>query len=219
MKLSVIIVAGGSGTRMGADVPKQFIPMDGQPIILHTIQKFLPLADQIIIALPKEHFKLWEELCILHNFNSKDNNVTVTAGGDTRYHSVKNALALVHTKAALVAVHDAVRPYISTELIRQIAQCAAMNGTAIPAINVTDTIREIKSDGTSKTLIRDNLRAVQTPQIFDYQVIKTAYSMPYSSSFTDDASVVEAAGINVTICQGDQKNIKITYPNDIKTIN
>ncbi len=219
MKLSVIIVAGGSGTRMGADVPKQFIPMNGKPIIIHTIKKFHPIASQIIIALPIEHLTLWEELCLLYQFDPREYNITITHGGEQRFHSVRNALKLVDPNATLVAVHDAVRPYISTENITQIAQCAETNGSAIPTINVTDTIRQVMPNGSSKTLVRSNLKAVQTPQIFDRKTILEAYKQPYNEAFTDDASVVEAMGFEVAICQGDPKNIKITYPNDIKTDN
>ena len=215
MKLCAIIVAGGSGTRMGTEIPKQFLPLhDGRPMLMHTVEKFYNIADQIIIALPKAHITLWVELCCLHKFDQGKHNIVI--GGDQRYYSVKNALQNVDPTTTLVAVHDAVRPYISTQLIHKVANAATQNGAAIPAINVSDTIRQIQPDGKSITLVRNDLRAVQTPQIFSYKLITEAYKQPFSTEFTDDASVVEAMGTKVALCEGEPKNIKITYPNELK---
>lgn len=215
MKLSAIIVAGGSGQRMGADMPKQFLPLsDGRPMLMHTLEKFHDIAEQIIIALPKAHITLWEELCVIHKFDTS--KYTVAIGGTERYYSVKNALEVVDHDAMLVAIHDAVRPYLTTNLIHNIAKFAAINGAAIPAVNVSDTIRQIQPNGNSITLVRNNLRAIQTPQIFSYQMITKAYNQPFSTEFTDDASVVEAMGEKVTLCEGEHQNIKITYPNELK---
>lgn len=216
MKLCAIIVAGGSGTRMGTQVPKQFLPLhDGRPMLMHTLEKFYNVADQIIIALPKAHITLWEELCCLHKFETNTKH-TVTIGGHERYYSVKNALQNVFPDTTLVAIHDAVRPYLTTSLILKVAQTAAQYGAAIPTVNVSDTIRQIQHDGNSITLARNDLRAVQTPQIFRYQLIMDAYNQPFSAEFTDDASVVDAMGMKIALCEGEHQNIKITYPNELK---
>jgi 2-C-methyl-D-erythritol 4-phosphate cytidylyltransferase len=212
MKHYVVIVAGGIGKRMNSPLPKQFIEINEKPIIFHTIEKFLAfdLSTQFIISLHKDYISLWEELLITHNFSFKH---TVVTGGEERFHSVKNALVLVPSNS-IVGIHDAVRPYVSQQTIKNCFEGAKKHHAAIPVINVTDTIR-LEENNTSKTLERVNLRAVQTPQYFYTDLIKNCYSQDYSSKFTDDASVVEAFGSSVFLVDGNIENIKITSPVDL----
>jgi 2-C-methyl-D-erythritol 4-phosphate cytidylyltransferase len=210
----VIIVAGGIGKRMNSPLPKQFIEINEKPIIFHTIEKFLAfdLSTQFIISLHKDYTSLWEELLVKHNFTF---NHKVVTGGEERFHSVKNALDLVPNKA-IVGIHDAVRPFVSQQTIKNCFEAAKKHQAAIPVINVTDTIRLIEKD-TSKTLERVNLRAVQTPQYFNSELIKEAYSQNYNSKFTDDASVVEANDNLIFLVEGNIENIKITSRVDLNS--
>lgn len=213
MKHYVIIVAGGIGKRMNSPLPKQFIEINGKPIIFHTIEKFLAfdLSTHFIISIHKDYISLWEELLITHNFSF---NHQVVTGGEERFHSVKNALMLV-PNGVVVGIHDAVRPYVSEQTIAACFEGAKKHDVAIPVINVTDTIRLVENN-TSKTLERVNLRAVQTPQYFKSSLIKESYNQNYSSKFTDDASVVEANGQAVFLVAGNIENIKITSQMDLK---
>lgn len=213
MKHYVIIVAGGVGKRMNSPLPKQFIEINEKPIIFHTIEKFLAfdLSTQFIISLHKDYISLWKKLLITHSFSFKHQVVT---GGEERFHSVKNALALVPNDA-IVGIHDAVRPYVNQQTITNCFEGAKKHHAAIPVINVTDTIRLIENN-TSKTLERVNLRAVQTPQYFNSNLIKESYNQSYRSKFTDDASVVEANGNEVFLVEGNVENIKITSRIDLE---
>lgn len=213
MKHYVIIVAGGVGKRMNSPLPKQFIEINEKPIIFHTIEKFLAfdLSTQFIISLHKDYISFWKELLATHNFNF---NHKVVTGGEERFHSVKNALRLVPNDS-IVGIHDAVRPYVGQQTIKNCFEGAKKNHAAIPVINVTDTIRLIENE-TSRTLERVNLRAVQTPQYFKSNLIKEAYNQEYSSKFTDDASVIEANGSEVFLVAGNVENIKITSQMDLE---
>lgn len=214
MRHYVIIVAGGIGKRMNSPLPKQFIEINEKPIIFHTIEKFLAfdLSTQFIISLHKDYISLWEELLAAHNFSF---NHQIVTGGEERFHSVKNALALVPNNA-IVGIHDAVRPYVSQQTISNCFEGAKKHHAAIPVVHVTDTIRLVEND-TSKTLERVNLRAVQTPQYFKSDLIKEVYKQDYSSKFTDDASVVEAKGYDVFLVEGNIENIKVTSQMDLKS--
>lgn len=209
----VLIVAGGKGLRMGTDLPKQFLPIGGKPILMHTIDAFYTYNRdiRIILVLPRNQQAFWLDLCRKYCF---DRPLQIVDGGETRYHSVKNGLALVETPA-LVGVHDGVRPFVSSEVIGRCYAKALQNRAVVPCIRVVETVRHLQ-DGGSITVPRDEYRLVQTPQVFDAALLKQAYEQPYVSQFTDDASVVEAMGVSVSLVEGHRENIKITTPFDLK---
>lgn len=214
MKNYAVIVAGGSGSRFGSAVPKQFVPMCGKPVLMHTIAKFASVSDtSIILVIPQAHFGWWQELCEEHNFAIPHK---VVAGGSSRFQSVKNALATIVNAEAddIVSVHDGVRPLVSVELIARAFEQARKQGSAIPVVPVTDSVRKV-SGSQSEALERSALRAVQTPQVFDARLLLSAYDTEFSEFFTDDASVVETAGHSVSLIVGETTNIKITHPIDL----
>lgn len=208
-KLAVIIVAGGSGMRMQTETPKQFLLLEGRPMLMKTIEAFEG-AMQIVVVLPREWFDHWRELCEEYNFGVAHD---VVEGGSERFYSVKNGLDVVE-EAQFVAVHDGVRPFVTKEVILNVLEGAKNFGAAIPVVEVSDSIRMIEENGESKPLKRSSLRAVQTPQIFNRQLIEKAYEQPFCSDFTDDASVVEKCGAKVKLIDGNVENIKITYKRD-----
>lgn len=213
-----IIVAGGKGLRMGGEIPKQFLPIEGKPILMHTIEAFRKaLPDgKIVLVLPKAQHDYWHELCREHRFPSPR---LITEGGETRFHSVRNGLALLpDDKEAVVGVHDGVRPFVSAETIRRCYKAASEGQAAVPVVPIVETIRQILPDGTSITKPRDAYRLVQTPQTFPLALLKEAYRQPYSEAFTDDASVVEALGKAITMIEGNRENIKITTPSDLRML-
>lgn len=209
----VLIVAGGKGLRMGTDIPKQFLPVGGKPVLMRTLETFYAYSQdiQIILVLPRDQQNYWKKLCEEYHFTIPHR---IADGGETRFHSVRNGLELVD-KPGLVAVHDGVRPFVSQEVIARCYELAAAELAVVPVIKVVETIRQL-SDYGSITVNRDEYRLVQTPQVFDGEVLKQAYSMPYTPAFTDDASVVEAWGVPVTLTEGNRENIKITTPFDLK---
>ena len=209
-----IIVAGGKGTRFGSDIPKQFLPLNGIPVLMHTINRFAKHNAEIIVVLPQEQFDIWNDLCVKHSFETKHRTV---AGGSTRFGSVKNALDTITAQHGdLIAVHDGVRPLVNDDIINEAFETASATGCAIPAVEVTDTTRQLDNDGKrSHALLRSSLRAAQTPQVFEATLLKSAYDVPFSESFTDDASVAEAAGHEVTLTTGSPRNIKITHSIDL----
>jgi len=211
-KPHVIIVAGGSGSRMQATVPKQFLLLNGLPVLMHTIQAFCDsnTSPTIIVVLPKDYHAYWQELCVKHNFAIPHQLVS---GGETRFHSVKNGLSLIEGDA-VIGVHDAVRPLTSTTVIDNAYQYAAVNGNAIVAVQSRDSIRQVKNE-LSAALVRDEIYLVQTPQVFKSDILRQAYEQQYEPEFTDDASVVEKLGFNINIVPGSHTNIKITFPEDI----
>ncbi len=211
---SIIIVAGGKGMRMGADIPKQFIPIHGKPILMHTLDNFhrFDPAMQLVLVLPKHMQDYWLELCEQHLFSIP---YTLADGGETRFHSVLNGLSMVNTNCTLVGVHDGVRPFVSHEVMRECYAKAERDGGAIPVIDVVETVRHIIPDGTSVTVPRSDYKLVQTPQVFRTDLLRAAYAQPFTEAFTDDASVVEAYGHNITLVQGNRENIKITTPYDL----
>ena len=223
MKTIAIIVAGGSGTRFGASMPKQFLALMGKPVLMHTIEAFGKNRDgsfddkshmEIIVTLPEEQMGLWHDLCREHGFTVPHR---VVPGGKTRWHSVKNALDSISDFAGVdvIAVHDGVRPLASDELIDRCLTTARRQGSAIPVVPLNDSVRQMDADGGSRALDRSSLRAVQTPQVFDARLLIEAYRQPYDPTFTDDASVVERHGHDVTLVDGDPVNLKITRPMDL----
>jgi 2-C-methyl-D-erythritol 4-phosphate cytidylyltransferase len=212
-KQFVIIVAGGQGLRMGSSTPKQFLNLNGKPVLMHTITKFHEYSNEIeiILVLPNDHFSTWQSLCEKYNFKVKHK---IIAGGETRYQSVKNGLSAV-TSDGLVAVHDGVRPLVSKTLIEKCYKEANVKGNAIPCIEVNETVREVMNEG-NRQLNRNNIKLIQTPQVFIVEILKKAYELPFSAEFTDDASVIEKAGNKINLVNGEKQNIKITTELDLK---
>ena len=213
MKKYIIIVAGGSGSRMGLVTPKQFLELHGLPILMHTLKKFQQSIDdgEIILALPEKEQNTWQALCEKHHFDVPHQIVN---GGDSRFHSVQNALQKINEKS-IVAIHDGVRPLVSETVINNCIQSAEKFGAAIPALPMQDSLRKISENG-SQIAERNQFVLVQTPQCFQSEVILKAYQQEYNKSFTDDASVVEQLGHNIYLVEGNKENIKITTPEDLK---
>ncbi len=220
----VIIVAGGKGLRMGSDIPKQFLPIGGRPVLMRTIDRFREYSEelQIILVLPKAQQEYWRQLCQEYDFplpsigEAGKGHYLLADGGETRFHSVQNGLALIPDDAeGVVGVHDGVRPFPSIDVIRNCYETAREKKAVIPVIPVVETVRHLEGEG-SVTVPRDEYRLVQTPQTFDIQLLKAANRQPYSDGFTDDASVVEAFGYHITLVEGNRENIKITTPYDLK---
>ncbi|WP_316789258.1 2-C-methyl-D-erythritol 4-phosphate cytidylyltransferase [Pedobacter frigoris] len=214
MKHYAIIVAGGSGNRMKSTVAKQFLLLNGMPVLMHTIQAFYKcvLNPEIILVLNIHQHSYWEELCQTYNFNIPHQ---VVKGGEQRFHSVKNGLKYIKGKG-VVAVHDAVRPLISTDLIERSYKQAAQEGNCVLGISPTDSVRRIINPHKTEALNRNDLLLIQTPQTFDVDLLKKAYQKPYRNDFTDDASVVEYSGFEINIIEGERENIKITFQEDLE---
>ena len=236
----IIIVAGGKGLRMGSDIPKQFLLIGGKPVLMRTLERFRAYSSalQIILVLPEAQQDYWRKLCEEYHFDVEYN---LANGGQTRFHSVQNGLALVPDDAeGVVGVHDGVRPFPSIEVIRNCYETARTAKAVIPVIPVVETVRHLEGDK-SVTVPRGDYRLVQTPQTFDIQLLKAAYKraqnqvnlssaereqarpevkaanrQPYNDGFTDDASVVESYGYAITLVEGNRENIKITTPYDLK---
>jgi 2-C-methyl-D-erythritol 4-phosphate cytidylyltransferase len=214
MNKSVVIVAGGKGLRFGCDLPKQFLPMNQKPVLMHTIDAFYNCDDSfnIVVVIPENHFPFWSELCNKYNFKTPHKLVK---GGSTRWESVKNGLNAIEDNC-IVGIHDGVRPLISTGLIAKLYSSAEVFGAVIPAIKVTDSLRVLDNNNNKSLAVdRELYRAVQTPQVFKSNILKEAYSLPYEECFTDDASVVERYGVEVTMVEGEDRNIKITSSKDL----
>ena len=211
----IIIVAGGKGLRMGSDIPKQFLPIGGKPVLMRTLERFREYSSdlQIILVLPEAQQDYWRELCSKYDFQVE---YRLANGGQTRFHSVQNGLRLVPDDAeGVVGVHDGVRPFPSIEVIRNCYATAREKKAVIPVIPVVETVRHLEGNK-SVTVPRDEYRLVQTPQTFDIQLLKAANRQPYDDGFTDDASVVESYGHEITLVEGNRENIKITTPYDLK---
>lgn len=210
----VIIVAGGKGLRMGTDIPKQFLPIGGKPVLMRTLERFREYSEalQIILVLPKDQQDYWKGLCKEYNFNVE---YILADGGQTRFHSVQHGLAFIPDDAeGVVGVHDGVRPFPSIDVIQRCYETARETKAVVPVVPVVETIRKIGI--TSHTVPRNDYRLVQTPQTFDIQLLKAANQQPYKDDFTDDASVVESYGQTITLVDGNRENIKITTPFDLK---
>lgn len=212
----IIIVAGGKGLRMGSDVPKQFLPVKGLPVLMRTISRFHECnpSMQIILVLPHHQQQYWHDLCSQYAFGIAH---TVVDGGDTRFASSRNGLAAIpDDTTGTVGIHDGVRPFVAAEVISRCYDAARAHGAAIPVMPVTDTLRRIDSATTGHNVLRTDYRIVQTPQVFDIALLKRAFTQPFREEFTDDASVVEAMGCSVEMVEGNRENIKITTPFDLK---
>ena len=213
MKKHIIIVAGGKGLRMGGDIPKQFLPVCGKPVLMRTMEAFhtYDAAIHIILVLPVSQQAYWKKLCQEYQFSLSHD---IANGGDTRFHSVMNGLALVEGNG-LVGVHDGVRPFVSQEVIARCYEEAEACKAVIPVIDVVETVRHLTEEG-SETVPRDRYKLVQTPQVFEVELLRRAYQQTYTDLFTDDASVVEALGEKVYLVKGNRENIKLTTPFDLK---
>ena len=213
MKKYIIIVAGGSGSRMGSATPKQFLELLGLPVIMHTLKQFQQSVSdgEIILALPEKEQRTWQSLCEKYHFDVPHQIVN---GGESRFHSVQNALQKVKEKS-IVAIHDGVRPLVSETVINNCIQSAEKFGAAIPTLPIQDSIRKISDNG-SQIADRSQFVLVQTPQCFQSEVILKAYQQENQNSFTDDASVVEQLGHKIYLVEGNKENIKITTPEDLK---
>lgn len=214
MKQGVIIVAGGTGQRMGGEIPKQYLELDGKPIIIHTLEKFFQFNPQmkVVLVLGAGHLSYWEAISHSHVYGSR---VEVAFGGKTRYESVKNGLTFIENEL-IVGIHDAVRPLVSQKALERCYEVAENEDSGIPVLEIDETVRKIGPDGHSTHLDRSVLRKVQTPQVFKSEMIKEAYKQPFDPSFTDDASVFQSLYGKVTLVRGNQENIKITTPTDLQ---
>lgn len=210
---TALIVAGGKGLRMGSDLPKQFLPVGGKPVLMRTLETFYQFdaAMHLILVLPKEQQAYWRQLCSDYQFVI---NHRIVDGGETRFHSVKNGLAFV-SESGLVGVHDGVRPFVSQEVIGRCYDVAEVRKAVIPVVDIVETVRRLTAKG-SETVNRNDYKLVQTPQVFDAGLLKQAYAQEFTPLFTDDASVVEAMGVPVCLVEGNRENIKITTPFDLK---
>ena len=222
----IIVVAGGKGLRMGGEIPKQFLPVGGKPVLMRTLERFREYSPElrIILVLPEAQQDYWRQLCREYHFTVEH---TIANGGETRFHSVKNGLALIPDDAqGVVGVHDGVRPFVSTDVIGRCYEAARTLEAVIPVTPVVETLRYVghqtdddkstlHGNATSKNVLRSDYRLVQTPQTFTVSLLKRAYALPYTDAFTDDASVVEALGHNVSMVDGNRENIKITTPFDL----
>lgn len=219
-----IIVAGGSGSRMKSDVPKQFLLLHGKPILQHTLEKFLSISPtpQLILVLPARDRSTWEVLCQRHNFQPV---IQTVDGGATRFQSVRNGLRAIGSpddeslgpslRPELVAIHDGVRPFVSPDIIQNSYEIAARTGSAVACVRMKDSVRQVGPDGSSMALDRSTLRLIQTPQTFELSRFRQAFQTDEQPFFTDCASVMEHAGFPITLINGSYENIKITTPDDL----
>lgn len=211
---AVVIVAGGKGLRMGTDIPKQFLPIGGKPVLMRTIERFYEYdgSMQVVLVLPVSQQDYWRTLCDEHHFTLPH---VIADGGATRFHSVKNGIAKVTGEARLIGVHDGVRPFVSVSTIKACYEEAARSEAVVPVTDVVETLRHLGEQGTSATVARSEYKLVQTPQVFSASLLRKAYQQDYVDFFTDDASVVESLGHTVALVEGNRENIKITTPFDI----
>lgn len=208
-----VILAAGEGRRMHSSLPKQFMELDGKPVLRCTLERFLEFDPQIrlIVVLPADRMEYWKEYCHHTGFRPA---MRLVAGGLTRFHSVQNALEHV-PEDALVAIHDGVRPLISNDFLTELFEKAARHRVVIPVLPLVESVRELQGAGLSRAVDRSRFVSVQTPQVFHADLLKRAYAQPYSPAFTDDATVVESLGIKISLCDGRRENLKITTPEDL----
>ncbi len=208
-----IIVAGGRGTRMHSETPKQFMMLNGLPVLAHTINAFLDYSPsiEIIVVLPESEISTWEKLCDEFNYHP---GITLTAGGETRFQSVRNGLSCIEDSNGLVAIHDGVRPLVASDIIGASFRLAGVHKSAVAAVRLKESIR-ITDQDTTKAVDRSRYRLIQTPQTFDISLIKDAYRQKEDASLTDDASVAERLGHKISLFEGSYENIKITTPEDL----
>jgi len=210
MNKVALIVAGGEGSRMNTDTPKQFLLLNNLPILMYTIKQFSHF-EEIVLVLPTDQFEYWKGICETYNFTQQH---TLVAGGETRFHSVKNGLTKIADNT-IVAIHDGVRPLVSSTLINKLIENTKNHNGVIPIISINDSIRRVEGE-TSKHINRNNLYKVQTPQCFFSSDIKEAYNQNFSDIFTDDASVFESNGGKIITVFGEERNLKITTEKDLK---
>lgn len=212
MKKYAVIVAGGAGNRMNSNIPKQFLLIKNKPLLYYTINIFLNAYDDlnVILVLPEDHISKGQEIIDAWFDNSR---ISICKGGRTRFHSVKNGLELIHEES-IIFVHDGVRCFLTKDLIVRCYEHAKKDGSAIPSITSKDSIRLVTEDG-NIALDRNAVKLVQTPQTFHSRILLPAYKIDYKDKFTDEATVVEAFGINVNLIEGEENNIKITTPDDL----
>jgi 2-C-methyl-D-erythritol 4-phosphate cytidylyltransferase len=212
MQQYVVIVAGGSGKRMGAEIPKQFLELAGRPVLMHTIERFKAYDSsiEIITVLPENQLRHWIDLQSRYSFSVPQ---TIVRGGSTRFHSVRNGLKFVNAPG-LVAIHDGVRPFVSIDTIRRCFETADKLGNAIPSISPVESLRIISGEDNSP-VNRMSVKQIQTPQVFNAELIKKAYQRDYRPDFSDDATVLEAMGEKINLIEGNRENIKITNPEDL----
>jgi 2-C-methyl-D-erythritol 4-phosphate cytidylyltransferase len=212
MQLYVVIVAGGSGKRMGAEVPKQFLDLAGRPVLMHTIERFRAFNEsiEIITVLPENQLRHWIELQKKYSFTIPQ---TIVKGGSTRFYSVRNGLKFVNIPG-LVAIHDGVRPFVSLDTIQRCFSVAEKLGNAIPSVSPVESLRIVDESG-NKPVNRLHVKQIQTPQVFSTELIKKAYQQDYKPQYSDDATVLEDAGEKINLVEGNRENIKITNPEDL----
>lgn len=212
MKEYALIVAGGKGTRINSKLPKQFLRLNGKPILLHTIEAFFNYSEKIsvVLVLPEDDFEIWNSICKEFGFNKP---IVLQKGGETRFQSVRNGLDKIDGDG-LVAIHDGVRPLVSSDLIGASFRLAAVHGSAVAAVRLKESIR-ITDQDTTKAVDRSKFRIIQTPQTFKLDIIKKAYQLKEDSNLTDDASVAEKAGHKISLFEGSYENLKITTPEDL----
>ncbi len=213
MKKHALIVAGGSGTRMGAVIPKQFLHLGVQPILMHTMQCFVHYQQNIelVIVLPEHQIDYWKDLCKINNFTVPHK---VTAGGETRFHSVRKGLDLLSGEG-FIAIHDGVRPFVSRITIGRCFDAAQQYGCGIPVIEINESLRIVDKVNKNHFIDRNSVKIIQTPQTFQLSLIRDAYQQHFDEIFTDDASVFESMGHQIHLVEGNQENIKITTPFDM----
>ena len=212
MKKIALIVAGGKGSRMNNDIPKQFLLLKNKPVLYYTLKAFMDAYEdiEIILVLPEEHISKGQEIIDGYFDHSR---IRITAGGRTRFHSVQNGLALINEES-IVFVHDGVRCLVSANLIRKCYEAAVESGTAVPAVECNDSVRLLTTNG-NKSLDRNKVKIIQTPQTFHSKILIPAYKIDYKDKFTDEASVVGAYGLTINLIEGEKSNIKITTPADL----
>lgn len=218
MNRAAILVAGGKGLRMGGPVAKQYLPIGGKPVLMHTLSVFFDFDPRIhlILVLPETDFEFWQSLCKQHHFSISHELV---AGGNSRFQSVKNGLNALQFNSGLVAIHDGVRPFVKSEVIEASFELAEKSGSAIAIMDLKESIRKVNEDGTSTFQERHHFRLVQTPQTFQIEKIKKAFEVEELPQFTDDATVYEHQGWQVNLIKGNPENIKITTPEDMEYAN
>lgn len=215
MRKAAILVAGGKGTRMGGPIPKQYLPIGGKPVLMHTLEVFAVSDPSIfqLLVLPADDFLFWKELCVRYDFSVPHQ---IVAGGNSRFQSVKNGLNSLPFEDGLVAIHDGVRPFVKNEVIRDSFAQAEKSGSAVAVVSLKDSIRKMSVDGTSIFQERQQFRLVQTPQTFQIRKIKEAFQTEELPEFTDDATVYEHQGWQVNLIEGNPENIKITTAEDLQ---
>jgi 2-C-methyl-D-erythritol 4-phosphate cytidylyltransferase len=213
MRNSVIIVAGGSGKRMGAALPKQFLKISGKAMIIYTLEKFLEFdpAIEMVLAINQDFTEYWEKVKKDSGFNHP---VIVASGGETRFHSVRSGISKLEGNS-LVGIHDSVRPLVTVSTIQRVYDAAEIFGVAVPCIPLKESVRQMKGEK-SRPLDRSLIQVVQTPQVFRSEILRKSYETDYNEAFTDDASVAEKAGYGIKLVQGDEYNLKITTPEDFE---